>query len=263
MERRDMLDELYGTGGEDSRLVKSRHGQLEYLTTMHYIHQLLPKGSRLVEVGAGTGRYSIVLAREGYSVTAVELVEGNLQVLRQNAAGVENLAAYQGDATDLSRWPDNSFDGVLMLGPMYHLYTQEEQHKALDEAIRVTKPGGMVMAAFLSVYAILYNNYLNGNFRAGLEENFDQEGRVRHFREQLFTGFDVAEFEVLFQGKPVKQLHLAGTDSVLELAKNVPAFCLDDEDFAAFAQFHLRTCEKRELLGGHSHLLWIGRKQTE
>lgn len=261
MERADMLNAVYGSGGEDTRLVNSRQGQLEYLTTMHYIHQHLPKGSRLMEVGAGTGRYSIALAKEGYPITAVELVEGNLQVLRQNAAGVENLTAYQGDATDLSRWQDNSFDGVLLLGPMYHLYTPQEQHKALDEAIRITRPGGVVMAAFLSVYAIMYNNYLNANFRAGLGENFDSEGRVRHFREQLFTGFDVVEFEALFQDKPIEQLHLVGTDSVLELAENAPDFCLNDEDFAAFVQFHLRTCEKRELLGGHSHLLWVGRKQ--
>lgn len=262
MERKDILDTIYASGREDARLTDSRRGQLEYLTTMHYIHQLLPKGSRLMEVGAGTGRYSIALAKEGYPTTAVELVEGNLRVLRQNAAGVANLAAYQGDATDLSRWQDNSFDGVLLLGPMYHLYTAEEQHKALDEAIRVTRPGGIIMAAFLSVYAILYNNYLSGNFQEGLAENFDSEGRVRHFQEQCFTGFDVAELEALFQGKPVQQLHLLGTDSVLELASRTPDFRMDDADFAAFARYHLRTCEKRELLGGHSHLLWVGRKQT-
>lgn len=72
-----------------------------------------------------------------------------------------------------------------------------------------------------------------------------------------------AEFEVLFQDKPIEQLHLVGTDSVLELVENAPDFCLNDEDFAAFVQFHLRTCEKRELLGGHSHLLWVGRKQQQ
>lgn len=262
MERKDILNVIYGSGGEDTRLTSSRQGQLEYLTTMHYINQQLPKGSRLMEVGAGTGRYSIALAKEGYPITAVELVEGNLQVLRQNAAGVANLAAYQGDATDLSRWQDNSFDGVLLLGPMYHLYTPQEQHKALDEAIRITQPGGIIMAAFLSVYAILYNNYLSGNFRVGLEENFDSEGRVRHFQAQCFTGFDVAELEALFQGKPVQQLHLLGTDSVLELASRTPDFHLDDEDFAAFVRFHLHTCEKRELLGGHAHLLWVGKKQS-
>lgn len=260
MERVEMLGIFYGRNEEDSRLMRSRHGQLEYLTTLHYIHKLVPSGSKILEVGAGTGRYSVALAGEGYDVTAVELVESNLAVLRRNAAGLEKLVSYQGDAQDLGLFADNSFDAVLLLGPMYHLYEKAEQHRALDEAIRATKPGGVVMAAFLSVYSILYNNYLSGNLRAGMEENFDADLRTRHFTEQLFTGFDITEFEELFLGKPVQKIALAGTDSILELAEKASDFQLSDEEFRLLAEYHLRTCEKRELLGTQTHLLYIGRK---
>lgn len=61
------------------------------------------------------------------------------------------------------------------------------------------------MAAFLSVYSIMYNNYLFGSFREGIEENFDADFQVRHFTEQWFTGFDIKEFEELFSEKPVKR----------------------------------------------------------
>ena len=71
----------YSSRDEDSRLTRSRHGQLEYLTTMHYIQKYLKNGMKILEVGAGTGRYSISLAKMGYEVTAVELVKENLQVL--------------------------------------------------------------------------------------------------------------------------------------------------------------------------------------
>ncbi len=261
MKRVEIVNAIYHSFDEDQRLTKSRSGQLEFLTTMHYIHALLPAGASVLEVGAGTGRYSIALTREGYGVSAVELVESNLEKLRENARGLENLSAVQGDATNLCAFPDDAFDGVLVLGPMYHLYTPEDINRALDEAIRVTKPGGLIFTAFLSVYAIMYANYLSGNFREGLAENFDGDFRVRHFEEQGFTGFDVAEFEALFDGKPVRKIALAGTDSVLELAQQVERFSMSDEDFEAFARYHLRTCEKRELLGGHSHLLHICRKQ--
>ena len=261
MKRVDVVNAIYSAYDEDARLTKSRSGQLESITTMRYIHALLPERAKVLEVGAGTGRYSVALAKEGYDVSAVELVERNLEKLRENAKGLENLSAAQGDATNLGAFPDDAFDAVLTLGPMYHLYAPGDWNRALDEAIRVTKPGGLIFTAFLSVYAILYANYLSGNFREGLAENFDGAFRVRHFEEQGFTGFDISEFEALFDGKPVRKIVLAGTDSVLELAKRTEGFSLPDEEFDAFVRYHLRTCEIRELLGSHSHLLHICRKQ--
>ena len=260
MERTEIVNSIYNNYDEETRLRRSRHGQLEYLTTMHYIHQLAPRGAKVLEVGAGTGRYSIDLAGEGYDVTALELVAHNLEILRRNAAGLQNLAAYQGDATDLRMFASNSFDAVLVLGPMYHLYEEAEQHKALDEAIRVAKPGGIIMVAFISIYEIMYVNYLSGNFRKGMEVNYDSSYRVRHFKEQGFTGFDIEEFEALFAGKPVQKIALAGTDSVLELAERTRDFQMSDAEFALFANYHLAICEKRELLGSQTHLLYICRK---
>ena len=263
MERAEILSSIYNDQREETRLTRSRHGQLEYLTTMDYIHKLVPNGSKVLEVGAGTGRYSIALAREGYDVTAVELVASNLEVLQRNADGLKNIVSYQGDAVDLRHFADNSFDAVFVLGPMYHLFEKAEQHRALDEAIRVAKPHGIIMIAFISVYQIMYSHYLSGNFRAGFEENFDTDFRVKHYKEQGFTGFDIQEFEALFTNKPVQKIALTGTDSVLELAEQTPAFCMSDEDFKLFADYHLKTCETRELLGNHSHLLYICKKDCQ
>ncbi len=259
--RTEIVRAFYTRYSEDTRLSKSRQGQLEYLTTMHFIHRHAQEGARILEVGAGTGRYSIALAKEGYDVTAVELVEHNVEILRQNGEGLKNLRAYQGDALNLSRFADGSFDVTLLLGPMYHLYEAAEQQKALDEAIRVTRPGGILMAAFLSVDAIIFCDYLNGNLLAGLEENFTQDGRTRHFAEQLFTGFDIPEFEALFAGKPVEKLAVAATDGILELAAGRQDFSMSDAEFEAYTAYHLRICEKRELLGSSSHLLYVCQKR--
>ena len=120
--RKEIVSGFCGQYDEDGRTTRSRHGQLEFCTTMAYIHRYAAPGSRILEVGAGTGRYSIALAKEGLDVTAVELVESNLEALRKDSQGIVNLQSFQGDATDLSRFPDNSFDVTLSLGPMYHLY---------------------------------------------------------------------------------------------------------------------------------------------
>ncbi|MBR7009323.1 MAG: class I SAM-dependent methyltransferase [Oscillospiraceae bacterium] len=263
MDRSEMINSFYDGYYEDSRLARSRHGQLEYRTTMHLIRRFLPKNGKILELGAGTGRYSVALAKEGFCVTALELAEKNLALLRQNAAGLDNLTTLQGDAVDLSRFADGSFDLTLSFGPMYHLYEDAERAAALGEAVRVTKPGGVILTAFLSVHAILWDNYLRGNLAEGLEENFDGAFRVRHFREQLFTAYDVPEFEALFEGLPVTHLTTAAADGPLELAEGRADFAMSDAEFERYAQYHLRFCESRELLGSSSHLIHICRKNGE
>lgn len=259
--RKEIVSSFYDQYDEDGRLGRTRHGQLEYHTTMTYIHRYAAKGSKVLEIGAGTGRYSIALAKEGMDVTAVELSESNLAVLKENSKWMENIVSFQGDATDLSRFADDSFDVTLSFGPMYHLFEAEDVDRAIDEAIRVTKPGGVMLFAFLSVFAIMYANYFYGNWTAGQKENFTDDYKVRHFKEQLFTGYDVPEFEGLFQAKPVDWLTTAGVDGLLEPIEKRPDFSLSDEDFKALAEWYLAFSEKRELLGNTNHLLYICRKR--
>ena len=261
--RIEILRSFYDDIDEDSRLNRSRQGQLEYITTMNYIHRYAKTGAKILEIGAGTGRYSIALAKEGYNVTAVELVETNLEVLKNNSVGIENIISYQGDALSLDRFEDNQFDITLLFGPMYHLYDKKEVHKALDEAIRVTKKGGIILTAFLSVYAIMNNNYLKETLAAGIEMNFDDNYKVKHFEDQLFTGYDIVEFEQLFESHNTKYLTTAAVDNILETAERRTDFKMSDADFELFVKYHLATCEKRELLGSSSHLLYICKKKTK
>ncbi len=260
--RKEIISSFYGQYDEDGRTVRTRHGQLEYCTTMAYIHRYAAARSKILEIGAGTGRYSIALAREGMDVTAVELVERNLAMLRENGRGLENLRAVQGDAADLSLFSDDTFDVTLVFGPMYHLYEPDEVHRAIDEAIRVTKPGGVLLFAFLSVFAIMYANYFYGSWAEGQEMNFTKDYAVRHFQEQLFTGYDVPEFEGLFQGKPVEWITTTGVDGLIEPIEKRPDFSVSDADFRKLADWYLHFSEKRELLGSTNHLLYICRKQA-
>ena len=259
--RIDIVSSFYDRVDEDSRLKRSRHGQLEYAVTMDYIRRFVRPGARILEVGAGTGRYSIALAKEGMDVTAVEQVESNLAVLRKNSEGLDNLQAFQGDATDLGRFGDQSFDMTLVLGPLYHLFDAEDVQKTIDEAIRVTRKGGVILFAFLSVFGIMYSNYFQGNWAAGEEENFTKDYKTKHFKEQLFTGYEIAEFEALFAGKPVEWITTTGTDGIVESIEDRADFKITDEDFPAFVKWYLAFSEKRDLLGSTNHLLYICRRK--
>lgn len=264
--REKIVNEFYAQYVEDDRLDRTRRGQMEYMTTMHYIHKYLKPGMKLAEIGAGTGRLSIDLAKEGFEMTSVEYTDANFAKLQKNAEGIENMTALQGDAVNLHQLKDNTFDATLLFGPMYHLYSEEDQLAALKEASRITKPDGKVFIAFISVYAIMYTNYLIeqcGDMKFGLEENYTKDYQVKHFPEQLFTGFDITEFEELVDKTSLKRIKTLATDGVIELVEigGGSNFNLSDENFEAYKKYHLAMCEKRELLGSSNHLIVICNNQ--
>ena len=132
------LEKYYNKFNEEKRLTR-RHGQVEFITSMKYIHECIGdrKCVKILDIGAGTGRYSVALAEEGHDVTAVELVKYNLGILKSKNSTVK---AMQGNAMKLSKLQDDTFDITLLFGPMYHLFGFEDKLKAMNEAKRVTKP---------------------------------------------------------------------------------------------------------------------------
>lgn len=163
METTQYLVDFYNHYDEDCRLT-SRHGTVEFLTTMRYIEKYLKSGDHILEIGAGTGRYSHTLARQGYTVNAIELVEHNIEVFQKNTLSNENISVIQGNALDLSVFPDNQFDITLLLGPLYHLYNKADKQQAIQEALRVTKQGGIIFVAYvISDGCLLDEGFNRGN----------------------------------------------------------------------------------------------------
>lgn len=97
MQTNQYIIDFYNHYDEDSRL-SPRHGTVEFLTTMRYIETYIKPGSRVLEIGAGTGRYSHALARQGYRVDAVELVPHNIEVFRRHMLPSEHITITQGNA---------------------------------------------------------------------------------------------------------------------------------------------------------------------
>lgn len=218
----------------------------------------MPKDARILDIGAGTGRYSVALANDGYDVTAVELVKYNLGILKQKKSTVK---AYQGNALNLRRFDDEMFDMTLLFGPMYHLYTMQDKQKALQEAVRVTKKGGIILVAYcMNEYSILTYGFKENHIKESL-----QAGKVNHaFRvtpskEDLYDYMRLEDIDIVNQAADVERIQILSADGPANYMRQT-LNAMDEETYELFIQYHLSTCERPELLGASAHTLDILRK---
>lgn len=260
-----MIEEIrayYDRYDEDGRL-KVRHGQVEFLTTMRYVKRYLTPGARVCEIGAGTGRYAHAIARMGYRVEAVELVPKNIEIFRENTTACEDVRIAQSDARDLPFLPDDTYDMTLLLGPMYHLFTKEDKLRALSEAVRVTKPGGILMVAYCVADAtIMQYGFIKGNIRNLIEIGLVNPVTFRASSrpEDVFELHRKEDVDRLMAAFPTDRLHYVATDLYTRhMDETVDA--MDDETFELYLRYHFSICERPDMMGLTNHSLDIHRKR--
>lgn len=251
MQTNQYLINFYNNYDEDRRLTL-KHGTVEFLTTMRYVTKYLKPGDRVLEIGAGTGRYSHTLARQGYAVDAIELVEHNIEVFKKSTSPEENISIIQGSALDLSAFQDNMYDITLLLGPLYHLYSKTDKQQAIREAIRVTKQGGIVFAAYvISDGCLLDEGFKRNNINVaeyvknGLldPDTFAAKSEPKDLFE-LVRKEDIDDLMSIF---PTTRLHYVATDGcALFMRETIDE--MDDDTFDLYLKYHFTTCEREDLL---------------
>lgn len=259
----DFLESYYNSYNEDGRLL-SQHGQVEYITTQKYIHECLAgfRGGSILEIGAGTGRYSVALAKEGYAVTAVELIEHNIDILKSKLDGTENITVLQGNAVDLSFLEDNTFDMTLLLGPMYHLYTKEEKLLALSEAVRVTKPKGYILVAYcMNEPTIIQYVFAWDNLKKVFDNNMlTDDWHCISEPSEIFELIRTEEIAELDSAVPVDRIKLVASDGATNYMREL-VDGMDKETFEKWVEYHLSICERQDLIGASHHTIDILRKK--
>ena len=255
-----ILENYYNNYDEDSRLIKDKSHMIEYITTTKYIEKYLKKGDRILEVGAGTGRYSINYAQKGYQVDSVELVGKNLEILTSKITKEMNIKAIQGNCLDLNMYEESTFDITLVLGPMYHLYEDVDINKAIEEVIRVTKPGGKIFLAFITSDAVVLSyGVRKGNLKK-LKELCDDNWNIPKLKEEVFAPNKLEDIDNLIKNFNVDRLEIIATDGIAENMKDY-INNISEEEFEIFVDYHLKNCDRKDLMGYSSHILEIVEKR--
>ena len=258
--RMTILEKYYNKFHEEHRLT-TRHGQIEFLTTMHYIEEVagVPEPVegplKIADIGAGTGRYSVELCHRGYDVTAVELVPHNLEILRSKH---ENIKTWQGDARDLHFLEDGTFDITLLFGPLYHLHGDEEKLKALAEAKRITKKDGYILVAYvMNDYSVLQYCFKEHHWK----EVSDKGGLTPDFHtvcdeNELYDYVRLEDIDRLNKAAGLERVKIISADGAADYMRR-ELNEMSEEEFQAFCKYQLAIAERPELVGAGSHTVDI------
>jgi ubiquinone/menaquinone biosynthesis C-methylase UbiE len=248
-------------------------GRLEYLRTRELLARYLPPApATVLDVGGGAGVYALPLAREGYSVHLIDAVELHVEQARKASASQQDAplaGARVGDARRIE-WDDESADAVLLLGPLYHLTSRDDRLRALEEAYRVVRPGGVVAAAAISRFASTYDGLLRGFLDDPMFRDI-VERDVREGQHRNPTGrpgwFTTAYFHL------PEELRDEATEAGLSVEALVgiegPAWILPDLDSwleeprrrSTLLESIRRVETESSLLGATAHILVVGRRR--
>ena len=251
-----LVQEIYRRKSENDRLNKSQAARVEFLTTVRYIEKYLTPGAKILDVGAGAGEYCFYFARKGYSVSALELADANIAAFRAKMTEHDPIDLVQGNALDLSMYDSESFDIVLLFGPLYHLHEETDKLRCIEEAKRVCKNDGKIFFAFISNDMViltmqqLHSDYLiSGDYN---KETF----RLDDFPFVFHTPDHCRE---LLGKAGIQICHEVASDGASELLQDL-VNGLDEASYQQYLRYHFYICEKPEFLGMSNHLLFVGEK---
>ncbi|WP_026922522.1 class I SAM-dependent methyltransferase [Glycomyces arizonensis] len=257
------IEAYYERGGERDRLTRKARGRLEFTRMQDLLRRVLPgPGLDVLDVGGATGVHSAWLAADGHKVTLVDPVASQVAV----AAELPGVEAVVGDARDLP-CEDESRDAVLLMGPLYHLTDREQRVRALREARRVARPGGVVAAVTINRTAgwndwLLWNSadYTIQSLSSDESLRALKEGHLRYFDRDIFTtaylhhpGEIASEFADAAMAAPA-QYAVQGFPGYIPQLEAI----IDNDEVREHLLEGLRVIETEpSLLGASNHLLTV------
>ncbi|MEU7244815.1 class I SAM-dependent methyltransferase [Streptomyces sparsogenes] len=252
---------------EATRLSSSADGRLEMVRTQEILRRHMPPApARVLDVGGGPGTHARWLAEDGYHVHLVDPVPRHIE----QARGIKGCTAELGDARELTAGRE-SYDVVLLLGPLYHLLERDQRDQTLAEAYRVLRPGGLLAAAGINRYASLFEHTALAHLHK--ERIRESVGNIlRTQRHDGKKGFTAAYFhtgeqlleEVKDAGFDAQVFGIEGpTWAMLKAAEQYTGESVIDTPLFNSALTAARLAEPYpELLAASSHLLAVGRRPS-
>lgn len=266
------VSSYYSKFNEWKRL-ESFEGRLEYDLTVPIIQNHLPENAEVLDLGGGPGRYTIEFAQRGYKLHLADLSEELLKQakIRINEMGIKNIQSItQANAINLNCYKDNSFDVVLLLGPLYHLTNINERNTCLKELKRVLKQNGLIIASFIpylsgaigvasrmfnfpdqvsipTLYQVFDNGIFNNNIDRGFQEGYypTSDEIVQLFADNGFSKTYLRSIRGWGSGKE-EQIYKLQTENV--------------QAFNAMINLINKTADDPAIIETCSHAIYIGKK---
>lgn len=260
--------EHYENYDEDIRLVKDKVHKIEYITTLNILKEYIKGEMNIIDVGAGTGRYSFYYAEGGNNVTAVDIVPKHINIMKEKLEQRRdlNISIKLGNATDLSEFADESFDIVLCFGPLYHIKDTQERDKCIKECLRVLKKEGILAVAYINklfITTMLVKQSTEKNLKEELLSDIIDNGTVKDTSDSFLINsyfFLPGEIEDYMKSfNTVKLEHVAADGIGMFLGEMINRF--SDEEYEEWMKYHLKTCREPSILGCSNHGLYVCRKK--
>ncbi|MBD5506481.1 MAG: class I SAM-dependent methyltransferase [Lachnospiraceae bacterium] len=258
--------ESYENYKEEDRLTTNNARRIEFVNTVKVLDEHIQKNSKILDCAAGTGVYAFYFAGKGHDVTATDITPRHINIINQNLTAKQyNMKTAVLDATDLSVFADESFDVVLNMGPFYHLISEEQRTRCMNECIRVLKKNGILVTAYIPrFYVFQYVAMSNRNYLdSALAKQLIETGVLKHSDEKCFwtdTYYSSKEeMEQLYLSKGLKIIdHFAQDGMAPLLSRQVDQW--NESEFDVWCQYHYSVCREPSILGASNHVIIIGKK---
>lgn len=257
------LEKYYSEGNEQERLNSSK---LEKDRTLQILKKLLPPApATILDIGGAAGIYAFLLAEMGYQVHLIDPIALHIKQAKETARNSKcKLASYNvGDARQLDK-KDNSVDVVLLLGPLYHLIKKEDRHKALQEAYRVLKPGGILFAAAISRFAS-FMDAMHKQAVAFKSKVIEQEFKTG-VHEKILEGFSFAylhhphEFKEEIENHRFEDVTVRAIEGPVWDKQSIEALAQDENEWQKVLMFLEQIETEESILGASAHIMAVARK---